>query len=330
MLNRRELLLGAASLGLAPIVPASATQALRVAALFSGAVDDRGFMESSYRGLVSARDAFGANIVFVEKVKPERAALEAALRELAATRPSLVIAHGGQNDEAARTVAAEFPRVQFVVTQGTVTGANLASYEVLQEQAAFLAGALAAWTTKTGVVGHISGIRVTPGLKGRAAYASGVARANPVVKLLTNFSGNQDDNSLSSKIALAQADAGVDVIFTMLNAGRDGVTQACRARGIRQIGNVGDWVARDPQVFVGSAFADVGLAVRKAVQDLRSGVFAAGSVRHIGLEDEAAVRLVVHPDVPADVKNRLAALAEDIRHGRVGVPATWSGTEFPT
>lgn len=50
--------------------------------------------------------------------------------------------------------------------------------------------------------------------------------------------------------------AGADVIFTMLNSGRDGVTQACREAGARQIGNVIDWTTVDPQVFVASAWGD--------------------------------------------------------------------------
>ena len=56
-----------------------------------------------------------------------------------------------------------------------MTGPNLASYEVLQEQSAYLGGVLAALTTRTGVVGHMSGIRVRPGLKGRAEAVAGLA-----------------------------------------------------------------------------------------------------------------------------------------------------------
>lgn len=332
LLDRRSLLLGGVGLLAATSVRAQGAQAgapLRVAALFSGSVTDGGFMEAGYRGLMAARDELGVEVTYKDKVKPDRAALEEALRVLAEARPALVIAHGGQNNEAAKAVAAAFPHVSFVVTQGAVTGANLSSYEVLQEQSAFLAGALAAWTTKTGTVGHMSGIRVKPGLKGRAAYSNGVAYARPDVKLLTNFSGNQDDNALSKRVALAMAEAGADVIFTMLNAGRTGAIDACREKAIRQIGNVVDWVARDPQVFVGSAYADVGLAVQDAVADVKAGTFRTGTVRHIGLENPKAVRLVVNDDVPADVKARLATLADDIRQGKVKVSTEWAGTEFP-
>lgn len=301
----------------------------RVAALFAGKIDDGGFMQAGYDGLVKARERAGVEIAFTQGTQPQKDLLTAALTELAQTKPAMVIAHGGQNNDAAKAVAAAFPDLAFAVTQGNVTGPNLASYEVLQEHSAFLAGALAALMTKTGVVGHMSGIRVVPGLKGRAGYLNGVAHIRPDVKVLTNFSGNQDDNALSQKVAKAMIDAKADIIFTMLNAGRQGAIEACRAGGAKQIGNVGDWVKRVPDVFVASAFADVGLGVTQAAQDIASGAFKPGAIRQIGVEQPDAVRLIMAESVPADVRARIEALAKDIAAGKVTVKHEWSGEEFP-
>jgi len=177
--DRRDLLILASGFACSVLAGSAWAQSKpKVVALFAGRIDDGGFMESGYRGLVAARDKIGIEIGWRDGVKPERDLLTTALRELARSGAVLVIAHGGQNNEAAKLVAAEFPDVRFVVTQGNVTGPNLASYEVLQEESAFLAGALAAWTTKTGVVGHMSGIRVVPGLKGRAVFGLHICRGN--------------------------------------------------------------------------------------------------------------------------------------------------------
>jgi basic membrane protein A and related proteins len=297
--------------------------------LFAGRIDDGGFMEAGYRGLVAARDKLGVDIVWRDQVRPEPDLLAAALRELARERPALVIAHGGQNNGAAKLAAADFPATTFVVTQGNVAGPNLASYEVLQEESAFLAGALAAWATTTGTVGHMSGIRVVPGLKGRAAFAHGVAYAHPSVRLLTNFSGNQDDNGLSKRVAAAMIDAKADIIFTMLNAGRMGAIEACRERGAKQIGNVRDWVAAMPDVFIASAVADSGVAVLRAVEDLVRGAVATNTVAKIGLARPDAVRLTMSAALNADIRRRVDALAQQIKDGVVEVPTTWNGSEFP-
>lgn len=339
--RRRRIVLGAAGAAVAPFLAACAAPpddrptaasgaAPRVAALFAGRVDDGGFMEAGWRGLERARAAFGVATTHVANVEPRRDLLAAALVDLAAAGPDLVVAYGGQNNEACADVAASFPKVRFVVTQGAVVAPNLASYDVLQEESAYLAGVLAALSTRTGVIGHMSGIRVRPGLKGRAAYAAGARAADPSVRLLTNFSGSQDDNALSRRIALAQIDAGADVIFTMLNAGRTGVVEACRQRGARQIGNVVDWVRSDPGVFIGSAMADVGMGVYEAVEDLRAGAFPAGRVRRIGLSVPGAVGLSLAPDVPARTRERIAAITADIAAGRLVVPEAYDGAEFAT
>jgi hypothetical protein len=55
--------------------------------------------------------------------------------------------------------------------------------------------------------------------------------------------------------------AKADIIFTMLNAGRYGATEACREGGARQIGNVRDWIALVPDVFIASAIAELGLVI---------------------------------------------------------------------
>ncbi len=331
-LDRRRFLLAAlAAAGVACFgaPPRRADAApVRVAALFTGRIDDRGFMEAGYRGLMRAQGELGAAVEHLDGVPFERERQVAALRELAARKPDLVVAHGGQNNEPAKIVAAQFPEVRFVVTQGNVAAPNLASYEVLQEHSAYLAGAAAGLLTRTGVVGHMSGIRVPPGLRGRAAFAAGLRATKPTARLLSNFSGNQDDVALAKRIALAEIDAGADIIFTMLNAGRAGAIDACRERGVKQIGNVGDWVATTPDVFIGSAFADVGVTVFNAVRDLRDGRWQGGRHVRIGLEDETAVRLILASDAAAAVGARLEPFAADIRAGRLAIPTEYDGPEF--
>ena len=124
------------------------------------------------------------------------------------------------------------------------------------------------------------------------------------------------------------AKAGADIIYTMLNKGRDGTTQACRELGIKEIGNVTDWVAREPDVFIGSAWADVGIGVFQACQDLSNGHFKAGRIFKVGLGQPEAVRLIMTPDTPEPIRRRIAALREEILNGTIQVEADYTGPEF--
>jgi len=312
------------------LVMPAAVQAgkLKVAMLIPGHIDDGGFMEAGYKGLLMIRDKLGADIAYIDKVKPKKDLLSASLRQLAAGGPDLIIAHGGQNSKAMAAVAPEFPKIKFVVVQGNVRGSNLSSYEVLQEQSAWLAGAAAGLLTKTNVVGHISGIRVRPGLKGRGAFFNGLMHTNRNAKYLTTFAGDQDDNALSYGVASAQIDAGADIIFTMLNAGRVGAIKAMREKKVHQIGNVRDWYPVAPDVFIASAMANVSMAGFHAANDVHSGAWKPGVIKKIGIENGDAVRLALSPDVPQDIRAKLEKLREALASGKTEVSIKYDGPEF--
>ena len=301
---------------------------LNIAMLLPGNIADNGFMEAGYNGLLQIEEKFGAEIIYIDQIKPERPALEQALRELAQKKPSMVIAHGGQNNEAAQTVAAEFRDIPFVVVQGGVTGPNLSSYEVLQEESAWLGGALAGLMTKTGTVGHISGIRVKPGLKGRGGFYNGLMHTRPDAGFVTTFAGDQDDTALAAKVVQDEVAKGADIIFTMLNAGRTGATEAMREAGVKQIGNVIDWTAVEPDVFLASAVADVSIPSVQAVADLVNGTWKPGTIRMIGLENPAAVRLTMGKDVPAEIQAKINELRDQIVRKEITVSTEFDGPEL--
>jgi len=327
----RRTILAALIAGAIPSLPASLLaedRPLEIAMLIPGRIDDGGFMQAGYNGLLAIRDELGAETRYLDGIPPEPEAMAAALRELAAAGPDMVIAHGGQTAPAVEAVAAEFPDVRFTVVQGALTGPNVASYEVLQEDSAWLAGAAAGLLTETGVVGHISGIRVPPGLKGRGAFYHGLTHTNPDARFLTIFAGDQDDNDLSHRVASAEIDAGADIIFTMLNAGRTGAIEAMREKGVKQIGNVRDWYPDHPDVFVASAIANVSIPSLQAAKDLAAGTWEPGVVRRIGLEDPEAVSLALAPEVPEEVRARIGELAEGIASGAIDVSVDYDGPEF--
>ncbi|WLV24209.1 BMP family protein [Aciduricibacillus chroicocephali] len=303
-------------------------EALKISMVIPGNIKDKGFMESGYNGLMKIKNDLGAKVDYIDKIKPEKQSMTNALEQLAKKQPDMIIMHGGQGSEATESVAKKYPDIQFVVTQGHVKGSNLSSFEVLQEESAYLAGAAAGLLTKSETVGHMSGIRVVPGLKGRAAFADGLKQTNPEAKLLTSFIGDQDDNALSKKYAEAQVEKGADIIFTMLNSGREGVTEVLKAKKLKHIGNVKDYVKEDPQVFIASAVADSGMAGFIAAEKLKNGTYKPNVNEQIGLENSKAVRLSLSPDVPKSVKDKIDNLKKKIESGEIKVKVDYDGPEF--
>jgi basic membrane protein A len=301
---------------------------MKVAAILVGYTDDGGFIESGYRGLINARDRLGVQL---ETRIASGIEVDDLLREIRAAAQGacdLIVVHGGKSDLAVEQAAQEFPHIHFLSTHGTRAGRNFSAHGVKQYESAFLAGAAAALLTRSGVAGHLSGIRIAPGLRGRAAYAAGLRHTNPAVRLVTCFCGTQDDVEIAHQAARLEIEAGIDVLFTMLNYSRSGAIEACREAGVKQIGNVRDWHVEFPDVFVGSAIADTGeLIFRWLAQRLHDNT-ASGTVMQVGIEEPAVVRMELAAGVPTQVDAYIRDLAGQVLSGEVTIPERYDGPEM--
>jgi basic membrane protein A len=170
--------------------------------------------------------------------------LAQSLTVLASRRRSTwSFAHGGQNNEACAEVASKFPECGSLWSfKAVLRRPTRPAMKCCKKSRLIWAATSAALTTRPGVAAHMSSHSCAAGFEGTCCFVAGVKATNPDVKVLTNFFGNQDDNALSKRVALAEIANGADCIFTMLNAGRLGAIEACREKGVRQIGNVVDWV----------------------------------------------------------------------------------------
>jgi basic membrane protein A len=299
-----------------------------IAAMLLGATDDGGFVESGYRGLLRARDELGIPVTYVADVPAERERMLVELRRLAATDATLVLAFGEAASEAVQRAAWEFPEQRFVAIQGTLTRPNLAIYAVRAEQSAWLAGALAGIVTRGGAVGHVGGDRSDVAEHLRAGFAAGLKTLRPDARFLSTFTGEGNDPAAARRVALAQIDAGADVLFTTLGRGQAGASEACRDRAVRQIGSVRDWVAARPGEFFAAAVADAGFAVYMAARDLRDNLLKGDLVKRYGVHYPEAARLALAAEIEPETQSRLARYGERIAAGGIVVPAVYDGAEF--
>ncbi|WYX09425.1 hypothetical protein WJ978_28495 [Achromobacter xylosoxidans] len=118
------------------------------------------------------------------------------------------------------------------------------------------------------------------------------------------------------------------MVFAMMDGGREGITRACRRHRLWQIGNVLDWVARDPAVYLASALADSGLCVERAAADHAAGALRVGGVTRFGLETGAALRLVLGAQVSAEERRLLDEWSARLARGEIEVAHDYTGPEF--
>ena len=192
----------------------------RYAVVLFGPEGQGSFNESGLRGAHKARDAgHEVDVLWVAGQSAQQRAAE--MSALCGGRYALILAHGGQGDGPVQILAERWPEQAFAVTQSSWAAPNVARYEVLQEQSAFLAGVLAGQWSKTGKVRHFSGEKVPPGLRGRAAYADGLRRAGFEGQLVTQFCGHQHRPGWARTCVSAMVEqTDLDIVFAMLDGGK--------------------------------------------------------------------------------------------------------------
>jgi len=193
---------------------ASKTNKLRVALVLSGPISDGSFNAAAYEGLTALKSEFGAEISFAESVPIVE--IEETLWVYGTQKYDIVIGHGFQFGDFAAKVAPHFENTKYLVTNGNVSGPNLASLEPLFEEAGFLCGAVAGYVTKTGNVGAIGGMKFPVIVRGIEAYGAGAVSVTPGVNPTISYIGSLKDIAKGKEAANAQVTVPESTSYSIL------------------------------------------------------------------------------------------------------------------
>ena len=112
---------------------------------------------------------------------------------------------------------------------------NVYSMSYSANEGSFLAGMAAASASDTGVIGFIGGADSTVVNDSLVGYLEGAAYVNPDVKAVVSYTGNWDDSAKGKELALAQYNAGADIIFQLASNAGVGVFEAAKETGNWQL-----------------------------------------------------------------------------------------------
>jgi len=281
---------------------------LKIAMILPGPITDNDWNSVGYNGLQSAAKALGVEVAYVENVTDADA--ERLLRDFAGRGFNLIFAHSFSFGDAALNAAEDFPDTTFMAGTAASLAPNLGTYSNPDYQGAYLAGMLAAGTSKTGSVGWVGGMPAPNMLANLHAYEAGAREVNPEAKVLHTFIGSWFDPPKTKEAAIAQVEQGADV----LSAQGVGVIDAAIAKNVFALGAMTDQNHLGPEVVLTSVTWDLGplvTAVGKAVEDGSwksenwSLGIASGSV---GLADFHGLDSNVDPAVMKAVEDKIAAI----------------------
>lgn len=287
---------------------AAGAPALKVALLTPGPISDKSWNGGAYEGLTMLRDSLGAKISHIQTKTP--AEFEENFRQYGAQEYAMVVGHGFEFQDAATRVAPSYPKTNYIVTSGRVTGPNLAGVAFLFEEASYQAGMIAGAMTKSNKIGLIAGTELPPVKASFEAFARGAKATNPKIEVITSYIGNWDDVSAGKEQALAQIARGVDIIFQNADAAGLGIFQAAKEKNIYAFGSNANQNDVAPEVIIGSVVIDLPKAFMRIGREVQSGNFT-GRVISLGVKDDV-VRLVLNPALEAKVPAAAKAASDSV------------------
>ena len=205
------------------------TQKLRVAFVIPGSISDGAFGTLSYAGVQAVQEEpYIEEAVYVEGIDAATDASK-AIRDYVAAGYDVVWAQSGLHSASVMEIAPEFPENVFVTLAATPedqTFDNVWFAANECESAYYAAGALAAQTTQSKVIGVVGGRENPLYVACAAAYAEGAHSVDPDVEVLTVFTGDFNDPLKAKEAAASQIQSGADVIVHFQDLGMTGVIAA--------------------------------------------------------------------------------------------------------
>jgi len=123
--------------------------------------------------------------------------------------------------EAITAVAGQYPDKKFLLIDSVSDATNVRSVTFKEQEGAFLAGVVAALTTKSNKLGIVGGQKIPPVIRYQVGFQAGVKSVSPDAQVIVSYANSFDDIQLGKELTLAQFNQGADIVFPV--AGRTGI-----------------------------------------------------------------------------------------------------------
>lgn len=174
----------------APVAPEAKTAAeskaepMKVAFVYVSPANEEGWSSQHDIARQFVEKKFGDKIkvTWIENI-PENADAERVIRDLAQQGNKMIFATSFGYMNSVLKVAKEFPNVYFEHATGYKTDKNVKNYTARFYEGRYLAGMLAAATTKTNILGYVAALPIPEVFQGINAYTLGARSVNPNVEV---------------------------------------------------------------------------------------------------------------------------------------------------
>lgn len=232
--------------------------------------------------------------------------------------------------------AAEYPEIKFLLYDGEIDWkkgdySNVYCIVYRANEAAYLAGYLAAAESKTGVIGFIGGVDNANIDDYAVGYIEGAKKRNPDIKVLSEYAGSFDDVEKGKELAEKMVDQKADIIFGAAGSVNLGIIEVLNKHDLYMIGVDTDQYMRllaagqDDLAdnILTSVMKNISHNLYEAIGNYTSREVITGETKVVGLkENGVAIAKNDHykKTVPQELQKEIDTLEEDIKSGKIIVP----------
>ena len=284
-----------------------------------GGVNDGSFNQSAWEGLQRAAENFGCEVKYIESKGDADFVpnIESFLDE----DYDLIICTGYVMADAVRDAAELNPDQKFAIVDDA-SNADLDNVTCMmfeQEQASYLVGLAAGYTTESNIVGFVTGAANETMNSFGYGYCAGVLDANPDATILQYNANNFGDASGGKTAVNTMVTKGADVVFHAAGGTGIGVIDGCKENKIWAIGVDSDQSPLAPETILTSALKRVDNACYDATKKTILGTLEGG----VETYDLAAGGVDIAPttdNLSKDVLEKIEDAKKDIIAGDLVVP----------
>ncbi|MEF2905058.1 MAG: BMP family ABC transporter substrate-binding protein [Lachnospiraceae bacterium] len=284
-----------------------------------GGVNDGSFNQSAWEGLQRAGEAFGCEVKYIESKGDADYVpnIESFLDE----DYDLIVCVGYMMADAVRDAAELYPDQKFAIIDDA-SNADLDNVTCMmfeQEQASYLVGLAAGYTTESNIVGFVTGAANETMNSFGYGYCAGVLDANPDATILQYNANNFGDASGGKTAVNTMVTKGADVVFHAAGGTGIGVIDGCKENKIWAIGVDSDQSPLAPETILTSALKRVDNACYDATKKAILGTLEGG----VATYDLAAGGVDIAPttdNLSKDVLEKIEDAKKDIIAGDLVVP----------
>ncbi len=316
-----------------------------------GGIDDRSFNANAWKGVQQAVQDYGIQAQYLQS--KQQTDYEKNLTEFVQEKDDMLVTVGFLLGPATAKVAQANPSIKFAIVDyaypdcypGAVVGKDCGSATAIPnvrgltfqtDQAAFLAGYLAAGMTKTGKVGTFGGLQIPTVTIFMDGFQAGInyynTKHNTTVALLgwdmktqkglfTSDFNSPDKGQTDAKSLI---DEGADIVMPVAGSTGNGAFTAAKAAGnVYAIGVDQDQCITVPDacpVLLTSVEKVINVAVYNSVKDVINGTFQGGT-NYVGTLANKGVDIAPFHDndskVPDALKAELAQVRADLISGAI-------------